>query len=242
MKQHVIKVCQTAYYDSYELKRISSIHRYLTKAAAKQLATSCILSRLDYCNSLLMGTPNPVSNSTDAESPKYCCTPHSQSTTPPKLHTTPTATPLAPNFWTNKIQNCWHVLQRNHRFCSLLSFWTIPLQSFPLSPLFVRHTHAQTPVLQQQSPWLSHFFTLWPPHLEQSLPRRPGTLLLSHHSKANSRHFSSQNISDKQHCPSSLSVCTVCVCVCGGGGGGGGIFCIVMLEPLSTLCVKTVSF
>ena len=93
MKQHVIKVCQTAY---YEIKRISSIHRYLTEAAAKQLAT--ILSRLDYCNSLLMGTPNSVSNSTDAESPKYCCTPHSQSTMPSKLHTSPTATPLAPNF------------------------------------------------------------------------------------------------------------------------------------------------
>ena len=56
MKQHVIKICQTAY---YELKRISSIHRYLTEDAAKQLVT-CVLSRLDYCNSLLMGTPNSV--------------------------------------------------------------------------------------------------------------------------------------------------------------------------------------
>ena len=57
MKQHVIKICQTAY---YELKRISSIRRYLTGDAAKQLITSCVLSRLDYCNSLLMGTPNSV--------------------------------------------------------------------------------------------------------------------------------------------------------------------------------------
>ena len=57
VKQHVIKICQTAY---YELKRISSIRRYLTEDAAKQLVTSCVLSRLDYCNSLLMGTPNSV--------------------------------------------------------------------------------------------------------------------------------------------------------------------------------------
>ena len=57
MKQHVIKICQTAY---YELKRISSIRRYLIEDAAKQLVTSCVLSRLDYCNSLLMGTPNSV--------------------------------------------------------------------------------------------------------------------------------------------------------------------------------------
>ena len=57
MKQHVINICQTAY---YELKRISSIRRYLTDDAAKHLVTSCVLSRLDYCNSLLMGTPNSV--------------------------------------------------------------------------------------------------------------------------------------------------------------------------------------
>ena len=57
MKQHVTKICQTA---CYELKRISSIRRYLTEDAAKQLVTSCVLSRLDYCNSLLMGSPNSV--------------------------------------------------------------------------------------------------------------------------------------------------------------------------------------
>ena len=38
------------------------------------------------------------------------------------------------------------------------------------SPLFVRHTHAQN-TLQPQNPWLSHFLTLWPPHLEQLPPR-----------------------------------------------------------------------
>ena len=43
MKQHVIKICQIVY---YELKRISSIRRYLTEEAAKQLVTSCVLSRL----------------------------------------------------------------------------------------------------------------------------------------------------------------------------------------------------
>ena len=53
-----------------------------------------------------------------------------------------------------------------------LSFWAAtPLQSFPLSPLFVRHTRAQNPTLQPQNPWLLHFLTLWPPHLEQSPPR-----------------------------------------------------------------------
>ena len=45
-------------------------------------------------------------------------------------------------------------------------------------------------------------------------PKTSGTLILSLPSKVNSRHFSSQNISVKPHCPSLPSVCTVCVCVC----------------------------
>ena len=46
-------------------------------------------------------------------------------------------------------------------------------------------------------------------------PKTSGTLLLlSVPSKANSRHFSSLNNSVKQHCPSPLSVCTVCMYVC----------------------------
>ena len=53
MRKHVTTVCQIAY---YELRRISSIRRYLTKEATQTLVTSCILSRLDYCNVLLMGT------------------------------------------------------------------------------------------------------------------------------------------------------------------------------------------
>ena len=52
MKKHIVKICQTAY---FELKRISSIRRFLTEDTTKTLVTSHILSRLDYCNCLLMG-------------------------------------------------------------------------------------------------------------------------------------------------------------------------------------------
>ena len=44
MKKHIIKICQAAY---FELKRISSIRRFLTEDATKTLVTSYILSRLD---------------------------------------------------------------------------------------------------------------------------------------------------------------------------------------------------
>ena len=57
MKKHVLKICQTAY---FELKRISSIRKFLTEDATKTPVTSYILSRLDYCNCLLVGTPNSV--------------------------------------------------------------------------------------------------------------------------------------------------------------------------------------
>ena len=57
MKKHVIKICQTAY---FELKRISSIRRFLTEDATETLVTSYILSRLDYCNCILMGAPSCV--------------------------------------------------------------------------------------------------------------------------------------------------------------------------------------
>ena len=57
MKKHVINICQTAY---FELKRISSVRKFLTEDAANILVTSYILSRLVYCNCLLMGTPNSV--------------------------------------------------------------------------------------------------------------------------------------------------------------------------------------
>ena len=56
-KQHTIKICQSA---SLELKRISSIRQYLTEEATKTLMASCILSRLDFCNSLLMIMPNSI--------------------------------------------------------------------------------------------------------------------------------------------------------------------------------------
>ena len=57
MTAHVTKVCQLAY---TEIRRISSIRRYLSVDATKVLVTSCVLSRLDYCNGLLMGADKKV--------------------------------------------------------------------------------------------------------------------------------------------------------------------------------------
>eukprot|EP00745_Piridium_sociabile_P044749 TRINITY_DN9505_c0_g1_i25.p1 TRINITY_DN9505_c0_g1~~TRINITY_DN9505_c0_g1_i25.p1 ORF type:complete len:291 (-),score=37.38 TRINITY_DN9505_c0_g1_i25:114-986(-) len=57
MKHHIAKTCQSAY---IEIRRSSFIHQLLTEEATKTLVTSCILSRIDYCNSLLIGCPSSV--------------------------------------------------------------------------------------------------------------------------------------------------------------------------------------
>ena len=49
---HVSRTCQTCY---LELHRISTIKNYLSQDALKVLVCSLVLSRLDYCNSLLGG-------------------------------------------------------------------------------------------------------------------------------------------------------------------------------------------
>ena len=58
MKKHVIKICQTAY---FEIKRIRSVHRFLTEDTAKTLLLPISSHGLTTsCNCLLMGTPDSV--------------------------------------------------------------------------------------------------------------------------------------------------------------------------------------
>ena len=52
--QHVMNTCRSAF---LELRRISLIRKYLTVDAAKTIMCSLVLSRLDYCNSILSGSP-----------------------------------------------------------------------------------------------------------------------------------------------------------------------------------------
>ena len=53
LEEHVSRTCQTCY---LEQRRISTIKHYLSKDALKTLVCAFVLSRLDYCNSLLGGT------------------------------------------------------------------------------------------------------------------------------------------------------------------------------------------
>ena len=55
MHDHISSICRASF---LELRRISSIRRYLSTAAAAKLVSAMVTSRLDYCNSILAGLPN----------------------------------------------------------------------------------------------------------------------------------------------------------------------------------------
>ena len=57
MKEHINFICKTAF---LEIRRISTIRHYLTDDATKTLVASLVLSRIDYCNSLLAGLPQSL--------------------------------------------------------------------------------------------------------------------------------------------------------------------------------------
>ena len=57
MNAHVSNNAQTCY---FELRRLASIRRFLTITATATLVSAFVLSRIDYCNSLLFGSTNDV--------------------------------------------------------------------------------------------------------------------------------------------------------------------------------------
>ena len=59
MKAHVSNIARTCY---IELRRLASIRRFLTSTAKATLVSAFVLSRIDYCNSLLFGSTHDVTS------------------------------------------------------------------------------------------------------------------------------------------------------------------------------------
>ena len=59
MNAHVSNIARTCY---FEVRRLASIRRFLTSTATATLVSAFILSRIDYCNSLLFGSPHDVNS------------------------------------------------------------------------------------------------------------------------------------------------------------------------------------
>ena len=56
---HVSNIARTCY---FKLRRLASIRRFLTKTATATLASAFVLSRIDYCNSLMLGSTHDVTS------------------------------------------------------------------------------------------------------------------------------------------------------------------------------------
>ena len=59
MNAHVSNIARTFY---IELRRLASIRRFLTSTATAILVSAFILSRIDYCNTLLFGSTRDVTS------------------------------------------------------------------------------------------------------------------------------------------------------------------------------------
>ena len=59
MNAHVSTIARTCY---FELRRLASIRRFLTSTATATLVSAFVLSRIDYCNSLLFGSTHVVTS------------------------------------------------------------------------------------------------------------------------------------------------------------------------------------
>ena len=59
MNAHVSNIAQTCY---FELRRLASIHRFLTCTATATLVSAFVLSRIDCCSSLLYGSTHDVTS------------------------------------------------------------------------------------------------------------------------------------------------------------------------------------
>ena len=55
MEHHVKQLCKSLFFD---LRKISHMRAFLNEASLQKLVTSFVLSRMDYCNSLLVNLPN----------------------------------------------------------------------------------------------------------------------------------------------------------------------------------------
>ena len=59
MNAHVSNIAQACY---FELHRLASIRRFLTSTATATLVSAFVLSRIDYCSSLLFGSTHDVTS------------------------------------------------------------------------------------------------------------------------------------------------------------------------------------
>ena len=137
--------------------------------------TSCVLSSLDYCNSLLMGTPNsaiqPMQKVQNTAARLILRAPRHQNCTPllQQLHWLP----ISERIKYKTACMCYNEITGSapSYLSELLYFTVLPALSA------LRQTHAFSKSnASTAKPMAFALLTLWPPHLEQSPQRHQATL------------------------------------------------------------------
>ena len=163
VKQQVDRICQTTY---FEIRRIGSIHQFLTTEATKILATSLVLSRVDYCNFLLVGIPqkllNKVHRVMNCAARFVCRAPKREHVTPPSC-----GFALAACRMQNIIQDCYNLLQRDHWHCSFLSVRPPPYHALSAPLLTLASSVFRTDVKRFQA---QRAFSFIGPSIWNNLP------------------------------------------------------------------------
>ena len=59
MEEHISNVCRIGY---WQLKNISKLRHYVDRASLESIVHAFVTSKLDYCNSLLIGLPHSLLN------------------------------------------------------------------------------------------------------------------------------------------------------------------------------------
>ena len=57
MRSAVSSLCKSMY---FQIRKIGNVRQYLTENVTKQLISSLVLSKMDYCNSLYAGLPDEI--------------------------------------------------------------------------------------------------------------------------------------------------------------------------------------
>ena len=84
MNAHFSNIARTCY---FELRRLASIRRFLTSTATASLVSAFVLSRIDYCNSLLFGSTHDVTSHLQRMSLTCCIKSHCTPATLAPAHT-----------------------------------------------------------------------------------------------------------------------------------------------------------
>ena len=148
LKEQVNKLCQLAY---MEIRRIGSIRQDLSVEATKTLVSSLVLSRLDYCNALLAGSPQVLLDSIQRV---INCSARFIYKASKSAHITPLFFDLHWLPISSRIQNSSHLLPHYLWYSSSIPLRVaLPLLSFSFSSFGLRYSDCPCPKRVQEDSW-----------------------------------------------------------------------------------------